>query len=54
MSADAIQRSQILMKEVATAIEETSKLQKDAHRGVNNGLTKKMAESIAMKVRVVC
>ena len=53
LSADAIKRSQILRREVANAIEETSKLQKQAHKSVNSGLTKKVAESMGMKVCTV-
>lgn len=49
MAADAIQRSQTLLKEVGHSIKETNKFQKSIHQSVNNGLTKKISESIAMK-----
>lgn len=49
LSEDAIKRSQILRQEVADAIDETQKLQKAAHKSVNDGLTKKVSESITAK-----
>jgi len=49
LTEDAIKRSQILRQEVADAIEETQKLQKAAHKSVNDGLTKKVSESITAK-----
>jgi hypothetical protein len=49
LSEDAIKRSQILRQEVTDAIEETQKLQKAAHKSVNDGLTKKVSESITAK-----
>ena len=50
LARKAIEASQILLKEVANIMEQCSKLQKDAHQGVNDGIIKKASESIAMKV----
>ena len=52
VATEAIQRSQTLLKEVADFIDHTTKVQKDIHKSVNDGITKKASESIAMKVRV--
>lgn len=49
MATDAIARSEILLKEVENAIQETRIIQRDVHTSVNNGLTKKVAETVAMK-----
>lgn len=49
MASEAIERSQTLLKEVAYFIDHTTKLQKDVHKSVNDGITKKASESVAMK-----
>lgn len=54
--ADALEaraRSTYLRKELKEAIEKTDKLQKAAHKSVNDGLTHKLAETITLKVSVV-
>lgn len=51
LATDARQRSTNLRKEVSDAIEQVQKLQKLAHKYVNDGLTKKISETIAVKVR---
>ncbi len=53
LAADARQRSVILRKEVIEAIDQTTKLQKAAYRSVNDGLTKKIAETTTMKVCIL-
>ena len=50
LANDAKQRSILLRKGVAEAIEQTTKLQSAAHKSVNDGLTKKISETITMKV----
>ncbi|KAL5013067.1 hypothetical protein ScPMuIL_011618 [Solemya velum] len=50
--ADALEaraRSTYLRKELKEAIEKTDKLQKAAHKSVNDGLTHKLAETITLK-----
>jgi len=49
LATEAIESSQTLLKEVAYFIDHTTKLQKEVHKGVNDGITKKLSESIAMK-----
>ena len=50
MATGAIQTSHSLLKDVELSIQQTHEVQRDIHKGVNNGLTKKVAETIAMKV----
>lgn len=50
LATDAKQRSILLRKGVAEAIEQTIRLQRAAHKSVNDGLTKKISETITMKV----
>lgn len=49
LAREAIERSQALLKEVAAFIDHCTKLQKNVHKSVNDGITKKASESIAMK-----
>jgi len=49
LASDAIKQSHVLRAQVADAIDETAKLQKQAHKSVNDGLTKKVGESMTMK-----
>ena len=51
MATEAIQRSQALLKDVESSIQETLATQKDIHKCVNDGLTKKVSETVSMKVR---
>ena len=52
LAEDARKRSGALRKEVTEAIDQVQKLQKVAHRSVNDGLTKKVAETVTVKVCV--
>ena len=47
---DARARSAYLRKELKEAIEKTEKLQKAAHKSVNDGMTQKLSETITLKV----
>ena len=47
---DARARSAYLRKELREAIERTEKLQKAAHKSVNDGMTQKLSETITLKV----
>ena len=47
---DARARSAYLRKELKEAIERTEKLQKAAHKSVNDGMTQKLSETITLKV----
>ena len=49
MATEAILKSQTLLKEVAYLIDRNTKVQKFVHKRVNDGITKKNSESIAMK-----
>eukprot|EP00795_Rhopilema_esculentum_P010852 gene10850-19669_t len=49
LAADARKRSVTLRKEVTETIDQIQKLQKAAHRSVNDGLTKKVSETTTMK-----
>jgi len=49
IATEAIEKSQTLLKEVADFIEHTTRLQKDIHKSVNDGITKKASESVSMK-----
>ena len=43
-------RSGYLRRELKDAIEKTSKLQRAAHKSVNDGVTQKLSETITLKV----
>ncbi|XP_066916613.1 tektin-like protein 1 [Clytia hemisphaerica] len=49
MATNAVQKSQALLRDVEFTIDETRAVQRDFHKSVNNGLTKKVAETVAMK-----
>lgn len=51
LATDAIERSQTLLKAVEATINESKSVQKYVHSSVNDGLTKRVAESTAMKVK---
>ncbi|XP_072176678.1 tektin-like protein 1 [Diadema setosum] len=46
---EARQRSQVLRKEIRDAIENTEQLQQAAHRAVNDGMNRKVAETVTLK-----
>lgn len=48
---EARARSAYLRRELKDAIDRTEKLQKAAHKSVNDGITQKVAETITLKVR---
>ena len=50
LAVDARKRSVVLRREVTEAIDQVQKLQRAAHKSVNDGLTKKIAETITVKV----
>ena len=50
MAADDISTSQSIRKEVINAIDHTDRLQKAAHSSVNEGLTRKLAQTVTMSV----
>ena len=50
LARTSIQSSHVLVKEVIQLVDQCVKVQKDIHLGVNDGLTKKASESVAMKV----
>lgn len=50
---DARARSAYLRKELKESVERTEKLQKAAHKSVNDGLTQKLSETITLKVRLI-
>lgn len=52
-SEEARARSAYLRRELKEAIDRTEKLQKAAHKSVNDGLTQKVAETITLKVRLL-
>lgn len=47
---DARARSAYLRRELREAIDRTDKLQKAAHKSVNDGLTQKLSETVTLKV----
>lgn len=53
MSAEAISASQSIRKEVAEVIQQTNHLQKAAHSSVNEGLTRKLAQTVTLTVRQI-
>ncbi len=54
MAADDISTSQSIRKEVINAIDHTDRLQKAAHSSVNEGLTRKLAQTVTMSVSWHC
>ncbi len=48
---EARQRSAMLRKELSDSINRSGKMQKAAHKSVNDGLTQKIAETVSLKVR---
>ena len=51
LARTSIQSSHVLVREVIQLVDQCVKVQKDIHLGVNDGLTKKASESVAMKVQ---
>lgn len=51
LATDALMISHALLNNVELCIQETRYIQRDLYKSVNNGLTKKVAETVAMKVR---
>lgn len=47
---EARQRSTVLRREIKEAIDNTQKLQQAAHEAVNDGMNKKVSETITLKV----
>ena len=50
MAKEAISNSQSIRREVADAIDHTERLQRAAHSSVNEGLTRKLAQTVTMTV----
>lgn len=50
LARDTISQSQTIRKEVADAIDHTERLQRAAHSSVNEGITRKLAQTVIMTV----
>lgn len=52
LAREAISQSQTIRREVADAVDHTDRLQKAAHSSVNEGLTRKLAQTVTMTVSI--
>ncbi len=50
MASEAIQTSRTIRQEVASVIDHTQRLQQAAHESVNEGITRKLAQTITLTV----
>ena len=53
LAREAISQSQTIRREVADAVDHTERLQKAAHSSVNEGLTRKLAQTVTMAVSIL-